>query len=88
MCALTCVYEGVFLHVGLLVEPLAAVLAGVRPRVRVDEQVCGQSGRALEHLSTHLAAKATLLDTHARRDTVHQTYVAFRESCVCVENDF
>lgn len=27
------VYEGVFLHVGLLVEPFAAVLAGIGPGV-------------------------------------------------------
>lgn len=33
MGLLTGVYEGVFLHVGLLVEPFAAVLAGVRPDV-------------------------------------------------------
>lgn len=33
LCSLTCVYEGVFLHVGLLVETFAAVLAGVGPRV-------------------------------------------------------
>lgn len=40
----TCVDEGVFLHVGLLVEPLATVLAGVGPGVRVNEKVCGQCG--------------------------------------------
>lgn len=38
----------VFLHIRLLVEPLAAELAGVRPGVRVDEQVCGESGGALK----------------------------------------
>lgn len=51
----------VFLHVRLLVEPLAAVLAGVRPRVRVDEQVRGQSGGALEGFPAHLALKAFFL---------------------------
>lgn len=42
-------------------EPLAAVLAGVGPRVRVDEQVRGESGGALEGLATHLALEAFLL---------------------------
>lgn len=51
----------VLLHVRLLVEPLAAVLAGVGPRVRVDEQVRGESGGALEGLATHLALEAFLL---------------------------
>lgn len=44
----TGVNVSVFLHIRLLVESLAAVLAGVRPRVRVDEQVRGESGGALE----------------------------------------
>lgn len=39
----TCVDEGVFLHVRLLMEPFAAVLAWVRPRVGVDKQVSRQS---------------------------------------------
>lgn len=42
--SLTSVYEGVFLHVGFLVESLATVLAGIWPRVRVDQEVGGQSG--------------------------------------------
>lgn len=58
---LACVDERVFLHVGLLMEPLAAVLAGVRPRVRVDEQVRGQRGGALEGFATHLALEALFL---------------------------
>ncbi len=37
-------YEGVFLHVGFLVESLATVLAGIWPRVGVDQEVGGQSG--------------------------------------------
>jgi len=41
---------GVFLHVRLLVEPFAAVLARVGSGVRVDQQVRGQSGRPLERL--------------------------------------
>lgn len=57
----TSVNVRVFLHVRLLVEPLAAVLAGVRPRVRVDEQMRGERGRALECLPAHLALEAFLL---------------------------
>lgn len=37
----TCVYVGVFLHVGLLVESFAAVGAGVGAGVAVDQQVRG-----------------------------------------------
>lgn len=57
----TCVDVCVLLHVRLLVEPLAAVLAGVRPSVRVDEQVCGECGGALECFATHLALEAFFL---------------------------
>ena len=46
---------GVLLHVGLLVEALATELARVGPRVRVDEQVRGQSGRPLEGFPALLA---------------------------------
>lgn len=58
---LTGVNVRVFLHIRLLVEPLAAVLAGVRPRVRVDEQVRGESGGALEGFAAHLALEAFFL---------------------------
>ena len=58
---LTCVDERVFLHVWLLVEPLPAVLARVGPRVRVDEQVRGQRGGALEAFAADFAAEAPLL---------------------------
>lgn len=44
LCSPTRVYEGVLLHVRLLVEPFVAVLAGVGPCVRVDEQVRGERG--------------------------------------------
>lgn len=54
---------GVLLHVRFLVEPLAAVLTWVGPRVRVDEQVGGQGGRALECLSAHFTLKTPLLWT-------------------------
>lgn len=57
----TSVYEGVFLHVRFLVEPLPAEGTRVRSRVRVNEQVCGQSRRPLEHLPTNLTAKTPLL---------------------------
>lgn len=58
---LTCVDERVFLHVWLLVEPLPAVLARVGPRVRVDEQVRGQRGGALEAFAADFTAEAPLL---------------------------
>lgn len=72
MYKVTRVDEGVFLHVGLLVESLAAVLAGVRPRVRVDQQVCGQSGRPLEAFPTDFTAENPLLsiNTHTHQPTV------------------
>lgn len=57
----TCVDEGVFLHVGLLVESLATVLTGVGSGVGVNEQVCGQRGRPLEALATDLTVKASFL---------------------------
>jgi len=41
---LTRVYVGVLLHVRLLVEPLAAILAGIWPGIAVDEQMRGQGG--------------------------------------------
>lgn len=43
------------LHVGFLVKSFAAVLARVRSRVRVDQQVSGQRGRALESLAALFA---------------------------------
>ena len=49
------------LHVGFLVEPLAAVLAGVGPRVRVDQEVRGQGRRPLETFTADFAVKASLL---------------------------
>lgn len=64
--SLTRVDVGVLLHVRLLVEALAAELAGVGPRVRVDEQVGGQSGRTLEGFAAHLALEAALLPGETR----------------------
>lgn len=59
--SLTSVYEGVFLHVGFLVESLATVLAGIWPCVWVDQEVGGQSGWAFEYLATFLALKCSFL---------------------------
>ena len=55
---------GVLLHVGLLVEALAAVGARVRARVGVDEQVRGQRGRPLEALQALRALEALFLAVH------------------------
>jgi len=35
-------YVGVLLHVRLLVKPLAAILAGIGPRVGVDQQMSAE----------------------------------------------
>ena len=53
--------ECVFLHVGLLVEPLPAVLARIRPSVRMDEQVGRECGGALEAFPADFAAEAPVL---------------------------
>lgn len=58
---LTSVYEGVFLHVRLLVEPFATVLAGVGPGVWMYEQMSGEGGGALEHFSTNCTAERPVL---------------------------
>lgn len=60
---LTGVDEGVFLHVRLLVEAFATVLAGIGPGVWMNEQVSGEGGGALEHFSTHRTAERPLLKT-------------------------
>ena len=49
------------LHVGLLVEALAAVGARVGARVGVDQHVRGQRGRPLEPLPTFPALETPLL---------------------------
>ena len=46
-----------FLHVGFLVKPLAAVLTWIRSRVRVDKQMRGQSRGSLEAFAALLAFK-------------------------------
>lgn len=65
--ALACVDESVLLHVGLLVEPLAAVLAWIRPGVGVDEQVRRQRGRPLEAFAADFAVEASFLETERKR---------------------
>ena len=42
---------GVLFHVGFLVESFTAILARIRPRVRVNEQVSRQRRRPLERLA-------------------------------------
>lgn len=58
---LSSVDVSVFLHIRLLVEALAAVLAGIGPCVRMDQQMCGEGGGTLECLPTHLALKTSFL---------------------------
>lgn len=43
-----------FLHIRFLVKAFSAVLAGIGPGVRVDEQVRGQRAGPFEALSTLL----------------------------------
>ena len=52
------------LHVGLLVEPLSAVLARVGPRVRVDEEVRREGRAPLERLAALLARERPLVRVH------------------------
>ena len=61
----TCVNERVFLHVWLLVEPLAAVLTRVGPGVRVDEEVRRQGWRPLKTFTTYFAVETSFLKTWA-----------------------
>ena len=70
LLVLTGVDVGVLLHVGLLVEALATELAWVGSRVRVDQQVCGESGRPLERLAALLALE-NLLDVVNSSATKH-----------------
>ena len=60
------------LHVGLLVEPLSAVLARVRARVRVDQEVRGQGGAALERLAALLARERLLVVVHGPGNKVEK----------------
>lgn len=52
---LTRMNVGVLLHVGLLMESLAAILAGIRSRVAVDEQMRGEGRGALERFAALFA---------------------------------
>lgn len=58
---LTGMYEGVLLHVRLLVKALAAVLARIGPGVGMYEQMGGKGGRTLEDFPTLCAVKCPLL---------------------------
>ncbi len=62
----------VLLHVGLLVEALAAVLARIGPRVRMNEQVRRERARPLEALAALAALEAALV--LVRRPVVLQTH--------------
>lgn len=57
MSKFTCVNVGVLLHVRLLMKPFTAILAGVGTGVRVNEQMRGQRGRALERFATLATAE-------------------------------
>lgn len=58
---LTSMDVSVFLHIRLLVEALATVLAGIGPCVWMDQQMSGEGGGTFECLPTHLALKASFL---------------------------
>ena len=55
---------GVLLHIRFLVETLPAVLARVRPRVGVDQQVRRQRAAPLESLPALRARELLLLRVH------------------------
>lgn len=84
---LTCVNEGVLLHIRFLVEPLPTVLAWIGPCVRVDEQVGGQSRRSLKTLATNLTIKAAFLQ---REEPKHTRYIPpTHQSCpFCLSKHF
>lgn len=55
LSALTRVYVRMLLHVGLLMKSFSAKLTWIWPCVRVDQQVCGQSGRPFERFAALFA---------------------------------
>lgn len=57
----TSVYVGVLFHIRFLMKSLATVLAGVRPGVGVDKQVCRERGWTLEGFAAHLALETFFL---------------------------
>lgn len=79
-CTLTRMYIRVFLHVALLVEALATVLAGIRSCVGVDQQVSRQGGGAFERLAALFALKGLLRRVHGsmltQADLVTKSLVA------------
>jgi len=58
------VYVGVLLHVAFLMEPLAAELARIRPRVRVDQKVSAERAGPLEGFAALLALEHLLRRVH------------------------
>lgn len=58
-------YVGVLLHVALLMEPLAAVGAGIRPRVAVYEQMRGEGAGSFEAFAALLALEDLLHIVHS-----------------------
>lgn len=76
----TSVDVGVLLHVGLLMESLATVLARVGPRVRMNEEVRGQRGAPLERFSALFTAKGFFAVVYgpvlAQADLVAKGFVA------------
>lgn len=74
----TCVYIGVFLHVRLLVKAFTTVLARIRSRVAVNEQMRRQCRRSLELLATEVALEASLLPVDRDAMLVHRDTAAER----------
>lgn len=55
---------GVFFHIGFLMKPFPAVLARVRPCVRMNEQVGGEGGGTFERFTALLTLKQTIKFNH------------------------
>lgn len=66
-------YVGVLFHVALLMEPLAAKLARVRPRVGMYKQVGTKCARPFECFTALLALEHLLRRMH--RSVLRQTYL-------------
>jgi len=62
---LTGVYISVLLHIALLVESLAAELARVRSRVRMDQKVSAERARSFEGFTALLAFEHFLCGVHS-----------------------
>lgn len=53
-------YVSVLFHIRLLMKPFATVLARVRPGVRMNQEMCGQSTGTFESFATLFAFKDLL----------------------------